>query len=87
MKKNKSNSNFTPTSLESNFENDEIVLGIDEAGRGPVLGPMVYACSYWAKQHEEEIKNNFKFADSKVLTESRREEIYSNMCSNKQLLE
>lgn len=65
--------------IETDYEKDFIVLGIDEAGRGPVLGPMVYACCYWKLENQELIKKNLKFADSKTLTESKREQIFELM--------
>jgi hypothetical protein len=32
------------------------ILGVDEAGRGPVLGPLVYAIAYCAESWEEQLE-------------------------------
>jgi ribonuclease H2 subunit A len=70
----------TKSRTETDFSEEKIILGIDEAGRGPVLGPMVYACCYWSLEKEKEILSDFKFADSKTLKEEIREKIYDKMC-------
>lgn len=54
------------------------ILGIDEAGRGPVLGPMTYAIAYYP-QKDEDILKTMKFADSKALTESTRETLFESI--------
>lgn len=57
-------------------KNEPCILGIDEAGRGPVLGPMVYGICYCPKSMAEKLAN-LGFADSKTLTEADREKLLS----------
>jgi len=57
------------------------LLGIDEAGRGPVLGPMVYACAFWPLEKEKKL-NQMNFDDSKVLDECVREKLFSDIQKN-----
>ncbi|KZT32277.1 ribonuclease H-like protein [Sistotremastrum suecicum HHB10207 ss-3] len=47
------------------------ILGVDEAGRGPVLGPMVYGVAYCPVAWEEELEA-LGFADSKTLNHGAR---------------
>ncbi|XP_036278747.1 ribonuclease H2 subunit A [Pipistrellus kuhlii] len=54
------------------------VLGVDEAGRGPVLGPMVYAICYCPKSRLADLEA-LKVADSKTLSESERDRLFAKM--------
>lgn len=53
-----------------------VVLGVDEAGRGPVLGPMVYGLSYCLVTYQSGLKTKYGFADSKVLKDTKRLELF-----------
>jgi ribonuclease H len=58
--------------------NEAVVLGIDEAGRGCVLGPMVYGMAYWSASVEESsIPKGFQ--DSKALTEETRFRLFDEL--------
>ncbi len=53
-------------------------LGIDEAGRGPVIGPMVIAGTIIRKEDEKMLKA-IGVKDSKLLAEKKREELFSKI--------
>ena len=55
----------------------KVIVGTDEAGRGPLIGPVVAACCY--------LPDNFKLeglTDSKKITEKKREEMYEYIINN-----
>lgn len=56
--------------------NEPVIAGIDEAGRGPVIGPMVYGL-YVARLDEKT-----KFKDSKLLSPEARENFFNFMKKN-----
>ena len=49
----------------------KLILGIDDAGRGPVIGPMVLAGCLITEETEKELKR-LGVKDSKQLTKKRR---------------
>lgn len=57
---------------------DELILGIDEAGRGPIMGPMVYSVAYCKPEYEARLKN-LGFNDSKVLKHDVRLDFFKQM--------
>ncbi|KAL9419302.1 hypothetical protein AB3S75_037125 [Citrus x aurantiifolia] len=57
------------------------IMGIDEAGRGPVLGPMVYGCLYCPCSYLQTLAT-LNFADSKTLKEEKREELFEDLKVN-----
>ncbi|CAO0801088.1 unnamed protein product [Mucor circinelloides] len=62
--------------------NEPCVLGVDEAGRGPCLGPMVYAVSYCPLSRHQEFKK-LGFDDSKKLTEEKRTQLAQTIEASK----
>lgn len=72
---------FSPLpSLLTKDPKTECLLGVDEAGRGPVLGPMVYGLFYLPKDISTPLlKETYHFDDSKVLTPAIRASLFTSL--------
>jgi ribonuclease H2 subunit A len=58
------------------------VLGVDEAGRGPVIGPMMYGVFYLPIEIQQSLlADKHHFDDSKVLTPAVRAGLFKAVCS------
>ncbi|MDI9540112.1 MAG: ribonuclease HII [Bacillota bacterium] len=58
---------------------DKLVIGIDEAGRGPLAGPLVVAGVVFPKDYVSK-----EIYDSKKLTEKKREQLYEVIINDAQ---
>jgi len=59
----------------------QIIAGIDEAGRGPLAGPVVAAAAILPPKFKHKT-----LTDSKQLSEKQREEIYAELTANPEFL-
>lgn len=82
----KSYTHFSPVPpallLAENENNPPCCLGVDEAGRGPVLGPMVYGIFYLPLALADPLlRAQHRFDDSKVLTPGVRAALMRTLCT------
>ena len=61
----------------------KFVVGLDEAGRGPLAGPVVAGAVVLPKNFSN--KNFWAVKDSKQLSEKQREKIYEILIKNKNI--
>jgi ribonuclease HII len=55
-----------------------LLAGIDEAGRGPIIGPMVI-CGVALDEHKVNYLRDLQVKDSKLLTPAKRERIFREL--------
>eukprot|EP01132_Coremiostelium_polycephalum_P002773 gene2773-3447_t len=68
--------------VDSTVNKEEpFIMGIDEAGRGPVLGPLVYGICYAPLSQYNNIRK-MGFNDSKQLSENKRDELFGKICKS-----
>ena len=66
---------YEVSAIPDGFKDRPCMLGVDEAGRGPVLGPQVYSCAFWAVEDDKAISAR-GYDDSKALKEEERNSMY-----------
>ena len=72
----------SPDSPETAKVGPACALGVDEAGRGPVLGPMVYGLFYLPIDLSDPLlRKTHHFDDSKVLTPTVRSNLMEKLCT------
>merc|ERR1712166_415071 len=64
---------------------EEYMMGIDEAGRGPAIGSMMYGCCLCPLGRESDVKK-MGFMDSKTLTDAKRQAFFKTIKRNDWLL-
>lgn len=67
--------------IENSLEG--LVAGIDEAGRGPLCGPVVAAAVIFLKQDQDFI---YEINDSKKLSKKKRSELYKKIINNDDII-
>jgi ribonuclease H2 subunit A len=71
-----------PESTGTSEPGPACALGVDEAGRGPVLGPMVYGLFYLPLPLcDPLLRDTHHFDDSKVLTPTVRSNLMEKLCT------
>lgn len=74
--------NITTNDASTNTFGTPVVLGVDEAGRGPVIGPMVYGIFYLPIELQHSLlADTHHFDDSKVLTPLVRARLMRTLCT------
>ena len=72
----------SPDTPETSKPGPACALGVDEAGRGPVLGPMVYGLFYLPLELSDPLlRKTHHFDDSKVLTPTVRSNLMEKLCT------
>ncbi|KAJ9651346.1 hypothetical protein H2198_007569 [Neophaeococcomyces mojaviensis] len=72
------------TTNNAGTQGTPVVLGVDEAGRGPVIGPMVYGIFYLPIELQHSLlAETHHFDDSKVLTPLVRAKLMKAVCTPK----